>query len=379
MVAGQEAGEGGAVRAAQFGQVRKPLRISRLVAAWVRTCTSSPMARACAASASTSIGSVRPGSGRSPGRPPRAGTPAGPRPPRCHTRTRPPHQVPATPAHRRWSRRLVGQHVQRRPRAQRGRPSAPPPGWLGRAEPDLAPAQPPVGLLRVVRPALRHRRGPHRPPQRIGRVGVLDGRAQCSRVVSGRSGTASATVVMPVSSGMPRSSLAQHLGVGRLDPLGMRPVQPASAATALAAPPAVTRQSTEITGAPCARIASPNSGRPTLTTPTRVRQGQGCVISRSFSGASVPVPVRCGAVLGGGVLVGAAARGGQQRVLGGPVGLPPAPGLGGQLVGLRRDLPAIRRTSSGAAPPSVVLLTTICHGSSAGGQVAGRPGPAAAR
>src|SRR6516225_1777060 len=149
---------------------------------------------------------------------------------------------------------------------------------------------------------------------------------QCSRVCAGRPATACATVVMPASTGMPRSSLARTSALAASIRSAWIPYSRLSAATAAGWPPAGTRQSTETTGAPCSRIASPNSGRPTLTTPTRDGSDRDGVISRSVHREP-------------GVLArGAAAGGGYQRVLGGPVSLPPALCLVGQLAGLRRGL-----------------------------------------
>src|SRR5215467_15020789 len=48
-------------------------------------------------------------------------------------------------------------------------------------------------------------------------------------------------------------------------------------------PPAGTRQSTEMTGAPCSATAPANSGSPTFTTTTRAGRGlAGCVIVPPF-------------------------------------------------------------------------------------------------
>ncbi len=242
--------------------------MSRLLAAWVRTWTSSPIATPCAASECASTGplslsaSDRTGATASPSSTRRSTAPGGV--------LAQPGDVAAALTQRRPGRQTAASS--RRPKPGWWYPSrwpwAPRAGLVGWRPGDLTRDQQGVGGLDVVdQPSattaapMERCSGSHASPSSIA------GPA-CSRARPSRPGTTSPAGRTPVSSGMPVSSLHSTSALASSTRAVSGPDSRRSAASASGSPLAGTRHSTCTHGRPCAATDCPNSGSPTLTTPT---------------------------------------------------------------------------------------------------------------
>ena len=335
------------------------------VAAWVRTCTSSPIATACAASDSTSTGAAR-------ARPPRRGparaasrrntsrstAPGVSLPNHAHVAgALPERRVRATPGpsassttHTGVARSHRGGHRHDDVRTRSPATACTSPAAEQRARASATPGRP---------SPRRTTRGPHRPAQRVAGVGRARARArQCSSSrgrrqrrhhLRGRPHSRRASA-RRVSSRRSTSALA---GV---DPLGERPEQPAQRgdrASDRRRPGSASPRAP--TGASLARTASANSGSPTLTTSTCV--GSWTVMGRPRSRWPRPSPRsrprRRAARLGESSKPVRTVRALPRELLRG------AP----------RSRTAMPPTTGGAAPPAAVRVSTMCRGSSTSRQV----------
>src|SRR5215831_4113931 len=188
---------------------------------------------------------------------------------------------------------------------------------------------------------------------------------------------------MPVSIGTPLSSLRSTSALAASMRSQCWPYSLPRAATRPGWPPAGTRQSTEITGAPWLATAAANSGSPTLTTPTCCGSAvlAGCVM-----GSSAPALPRAAGQGPGNVeelSIGGCGRapagGGDQRFLGGQVGLAPATCLPGQRGGPGCDVPGhpadlVRRGTAQGGPAGHDLARVQYRGQVAAGQPQRLPG-----
>ena len=247
------------------------VRISRLVAAWVRTWTSSPIAIACAASASTSSG---PDCGQDAAEQ-RGGHVAQEDQPRDRG-----VGVPAEPGH------LARPLADRREGAGAAGlvldhdSGAPGPiavaigttmwWWLAGSSADLPAGEQSVRSTDVGRPAFGHDGGAHRAAQRVAHVGPGDGGPQCRSVRPPMPGTTSAAVRDAGEQRHPGVEAAEDLGVRGVDLVGAAAVKcgqgsDTSGHRRRAAPVHLHHRSS------LAATASANSGRPTLITSTARR------------------------------------------------------------------------------------------------------------
>ncbi len=267
-------------------------RTSRLVAAWVRMCRSSPIAMPCAAIASTSSGPDRASTADSAG-------PATSRSSRSRATaasvSRPNHATSPGP----W---LIGANARNGPDPSSGVVSTTSTGadgpialamgttmsWWFAGSRRTSPAArsrsaSPVSAAQPSATAaarIERRSGSHTSSQPIAGP-------QCSSIRPPTPGTTSSTRVTAVRNGTPVSRRRSTSALAASISGPRSPYSLVRARTASGSPPAGGRQSTWVTVPPWARTASANIGRPTFTTSIAsgsVRVGAliGCPPSRGW-------------------------------------------------------------------------------------------------